>query len=179
MSGLSQAGFARALGTLPSRYSTYLTGAVVPSASWYLRALRLGQALRTARDQGWLTPVGAAREIRRALDEGETGWAWRLLLQCRDHLHLALDGWDSGAAWEAVPARVGSQRWDHLLAAVIGHEFEIRGLAPPAWTVTPVPTDTAWVFQSPFFTEGEVLAATPEWLAERGIFVAARDLVTA
>ena len=181
-SGLSQAGFARATGTSASRFSTYLTGRTVPSASWYLRALRVGEALGSARGRSWLTPVVAVKEIRRALAEGEPVWALRLILQCRDHLRCALqDDEQAGsvaAAWEAAPEPVGVEEWDRLLAGVIGHEFEIQAMSVPAW-VTPPPAGGPWQFSSPFFTEAEVRAGTPRWLADQGIFISARDLETA
>ena len=43
-SGLSQAEFARALGTSASRFSTYMTGRTVPSAALLLRASRMAAA---------------------------------------------------------------------------------------------------------------------------------------
>lgn len=181
-SGLSQAGFARALGTSASRFSTYLTGGTVPSASWYLRAVRLGRALETARLGSWLTSIDVAGAVRRALVEGDAGWALRLVLQCRDDLRAALDDHGNAeevcGAWEAAPPAIGVAAWDRLLAAVIGFEFETRGLALPGWTRLPDP-GSASVFGSPFFTDQEVRALTPPWLAERGVFIAARDLVTA
>jgi hypothetical protein len=186
VSGLSQAGFARALGTSASRLSTYLSGGTVPSASWYLRAMRLGEALGQARDRSWMTPILAAGEIRHAVAAGERVWALRMILQCRDHLRAAFELADGGAevasAWEAAPEPVGVEEWDRLLASVIGHEFDLRGWPAPAWTATagtPAGGDRWWLFGSPFFTETEVRAATPGWLAERGIFIAERDLITA
>lgn len=181
-SGLSQARFARALGTSASRLSTYLTGGTVPSASWYLRALRVGRARELARRHSWLTPIDAAGAIRSALAENDAVWALRLVLQCRDDLRAALDDhgdWeDVGGAWEAAPPEISVAEWDRLLAAVIGFEFETRGLALPAWTKLP-DLGQGSVFGSPFFTDQEVRALTPPWLAERGLFIAARDLVTA
>ena len=44
ISGLSQAGFARALGTSAPRLSTYLTGDTRPFAQFLIRAQRLGKA---------------------------------------------------------------------------------------------------------------------------------------
>ena len=46
-SGLTQTDFALHLGTSATRLSTYLTGTTIPSAAIYLRALRLGAAIRT------------------------------------------------------------------------------------------------------------------------------------
>lgn len=180
-SGLSQAGFARAMGTSAGRFSTYLTGGTVPSASVYLRAMRLGKGLRDAGERSWLTPIVAIGGIREALADGDRSWALRLVLQCRDHLGRVLDGDRRlGAAWEADPGSTGFEEWDRLLAAVVGHEFETRELSSPAWTRRTVATaDGQWLFGSPFFTADEVRAATPSWFSERGIFIAGRDLLTA
>ena len=185
-SGLSQASFARAMGTSASRLSTYLTGGTVPSAAWFLRAIRVGRALTVAKQRSWLTPVDAADGMRRALSEGDPVWALRVALQCRDDLVSVLDhredDHDLSAAWEAAPESVGVEQWDRLLASVIGHEFEIRGLVAPAWTSMPnskqAGMEQGSVFSSPFFTDEEVRSATPAWLADRGLFIAARDLVT-
>jgi transcriptional regulator with XRE-family HTH domain len=177
-SGLSQAGFARALGTSASRLSTYLSGRTVPSAAWFLRAQRLGDALGVARRQSWSTPVTTAPAIQSALAAGDQAWGLRLILQCRDHLRAAFDATDGAhAAWEADPVSVRNDGWDLLFQATIGHEFDSRGLPAPAWTMAPA--IGPWLFPSPFFTEIEVRAATPDWMAERGLFIAARDLVTA
>ena len=63
-SGLTQAELARALGTSASRFSTYITGTTVPSATLFVRAEQLGEAFAAARERGWLTPTGAVRAIR-------------------------------------------------------------------------------------------------------------------
>ena len=65
-SGLTQAEFASALGTSGSRFSTYRAGKTMPTAAFYLRALRIAASLKAAREHGWMTPQSAAREIRRA-----------------------------------------------------------------------------------------------------------------
>lgn len=179
-SGLSQARFARAVGTSASRFSTYLSGLTMPSAILYLRVLRLGEGLREAGKGSWLTPITAVRGIRLALADADSAWALKLILQCRDQLRWVLGDGDHRlrAAWEADPGSTGAVDWDRLLAAVVGHEFEARQLPPPAWTA-PNLADGPWLFGSPFFTADEVRAATPLWLSERKIFIAARDLVTA
>ena len=48
-SGLNQADFAVALGTSASRFSTYGSGQVMPTAGFYLRALRLAADLGRTR----------------------------------------------------------------------------------------------------------------------------------
>lgn len=47
-SGLTNAEFARAVGTSPSRYSMYRTGKVAPAATFLVRALRIAKALAAA-----------------------------------------------------------------------------------------------------------------------------------
>lgn len=47
-SGLSRAAFARAIGTSPSRLSTYLTGSVTPSAAVLVRMRRMVEGLSSA-----------------------------------------------------------------------------------------------------------------------------------
>lgn len=50
-SGLTQAEFATALGTSASRFSASRAGKTMPSAAFYLRALRLADSLEAARDR--------------------------------------------------------------------------------------------------------------------------------
>lgn len=79
-SGLSQARFARALGTSASRLSTYLTGDTSPSARLLVRARRLGHALEVARDRHVMSAPVTAIQMRRSLLAGEVAWTWRMLL---------------------------------------------------------------------------------------------------
>ena len=183
VSGLSQAGFAASLGTSASRFSAYRAGRTVPSAAFYLRALRLAAALESARDSGWMTPVSTAREIRNALRAGDDVWAWKISLQGRDHLRELLRTDDAASdAWTASPRTTGDRRWDALLAALTRHEFTTAGRQAPAWRTHParrVHRDEEWVLPSLLFDEPQVRVATPNWLAEHGIYAAARDLETA
>lgn len=179
-SGLSQAGFARAMGTSSSRFSTYLSGRTVPAATLYLRTLRIAESLREAGEQSLTTPILTVQAVRAALAADDSVWALKMILQSRDHLRRVLDGGlRSNAAWEADPGSAGAEDWDRLLAALVGHEFEARQLPPPAWTVGETTGAGWWLFGSPFLTAEEVQAQTPPWLAGRGLFIAARDLVTA
>ncbi len=177
-SGLSQEGFAAALGTSASRLSTYRAGKVVPSAVLYLRALRLGRALLAARERGLMSAPQAAAEIARALREDDDIWAFKMALQGRDHLRLILEtAPPMAAAWEARPRSTGSAAWDTLLAALAAHEFEAHGRAAPEWTQGRR-LDQAWVLDSPRLDEQQIRQRTPAWLAERGIYANERDLVT-
>lgn len=178
-SGLTQAAFAAALGTSASRFSTYRAGKTAPSATFYLRAQRIAASLRAARERGWMTPQRAIAAISAALDEGDEIWAYKMSLQSRDHLRelLSMEPGISGA-WEAAPASTGHAEWDTLLAALAAHEFEAAGYERPTWTEG-APLEQEWLLDSPLFDAEQIRQHTPGWLAERGIFIAERDLATA
>lgn len=177
-SGLRQAAFAAALGTSASRFSTYRSGRTVPSAVFYLRARRIGVAIKEASDRGWMTPPMTAVAIAGALAEPDEMWAFKLVLQARDHLRELLADYPAASgAWEAVPQSTGRTEWDTFLAALAGHEFDAAGLPVPAWTQREALT-ADWILDSPMFDEVGVRAHTPPWLAERHIYVSTRDLTT-
>lgn len=180
LSGLSQAAFARALGTSASRFSTYVAGLTRPSAHLVLRAQRLARALSAAAGQGLMTAPATASTVREQLQANDPQWAWRMLLQGRDHLRVLLAGADPGpvGAWEAAPSSTGSVPFDTLLAALTRHEFEAAHREAPGWTLT-APLEQAWIPEHPFLTPERVRATTPEWLRALNIFVPDRDLITA
>ncbi|MFJ9315923.1 helix-turn-helix domain-containing protein [Pimelobacter simplex] len=177
-SGLSLRGFATALGTSHARLSSYLKGTASPSAALFLRALRLGTALGEAAAQGWLTPTTTQRALKAALAAGDDQWAFKVTTQARDQVRelLALPGAPADA-WEARPGSTDDERWDVLLAALVGHEFEQAGRSAPAWT--DLRTDEDWVKPNLLLDDAQIRAATPGWLGERGIYIAERDLATA
>jgi len=179
-SQMSQASFARALGTSASRFSTYLAGTTRPSGYLLLRAQRLARALEAADRQGLMTAPATASTLREQLHAGDVAWAWRLLLQGRDHLRLMLSRQDDEllGSWEAAPAPTGSTGFDALLAALARHEFEAAGRPAPDWTKGQ-PLNQPWIPEHPFLTAERVIAQTPEWLRALNIFVPHRDLVTA
>lgn len=180
MSGLAQAGFARAVGTSASRFSTYLSGTTTPSAVLFVRAERLAAALHSADSQQLMTAPGTALAMRAHLARDDAAWVWRMLLQGRDHLRLMLARGDEElvGAWEAAPAPTGSFGFDALLAALTRHEFEAADRVAPAWTQT-APLAQPWSPEHPFLTPKRVAAQTPAWLRALNIFVPERDLVTA
>lgn len=183
ISGLSQAAFARALGTSGPRMSTYLTGATRPSAWFCARARRLAMALAHAGERRLMSAPETAAEIRRALRAGESAWTWRMLLQGRDHLRLMLTddayaGLDLDASWEAIPGPTGNLGFDALLAALAAHEFDEAGVPAPAWTQIE-PLDEEWQPPHPFLSPERVVARTPDWLRRLRIYVPERDLATA
>ena len=175
-SGLSQAAFATALGTSASRFSTYRSGRTKPTAQFFLRAGRLAQALHAAREYRIMSAPATAAAIREASDEE---WAWRMLLQGRDHLRLLLRRHDgSEAAWEAAPGTTGEPGFDTLLAVLTAHEFKAAGQDPPEWSKVE-PLADPWIPEHPFLDPDEIIQQTPDYLARLNIFVPARDLVTA
>jgi transcriptional regulator with XRE-family HTH domain len=179
-SGLSQASFARAVGTSGSRFSTYLMGRTRPSAHFCMRAQRLAQALAAASRQGLLTAPATARAVREQLQADDGPWAWRMLLQGRDHLRLMLAEQDGEllGSWQAAPSSTGSPEFDALLAALARHEFEAAHREAPDWTHS-APLDKAWIPEHPFLTPERAMAQAPAWLRELNIFVPERDLITA
>lgn len=180
-SGLSQAGFARALGTSPPRMSTYLSGHTRPSAHFLIRSQRLGRALGTFAERRMMSAPATATAMRAYLLAGETEWVWRILLQGRDHLALSLADENDQVlvgAWEAEPATTGWTGWDALLAALAAHEFELAGLKTPVWALGD-PLPESWMPEHPFLDPKQVMAQSPDWLRRRNIYVPERDLVTA
>ncbi|GAB2579269.1 helix-turn-helix domain-containing protein [Microlunatus antarcticus] len=178
-SGLSQAGFARALETSASRFSTYLSGSTSPSAAFFVRAQRLANGLKVSGQLGRTTPSSIGIVVREALEEGDEVWAFKMLLRGRDDLRAMLNDETAGAdAWECDPGPLDAPAWDALLCAVIAHEFDEADRVAPRWTRRGVDTGP-WTFANPYFDADEVRRRTPPWLAERGVLVAGRDLVTA
>lgn len=180
ISGTSQGSFARALGTSGSRFSTYLSGATRPSAHFCMRAQRLAHSLATAVALGLMSAPATAAALREQLHASDRDWAWRMLLQGRDHLTLMLDKQDDEliGSWEAAPGSTGSTEFDTLLAALARHEFETAGWPAPEWTRTDA-LPQPWIPEHPFLSPERAMAKTPEWLRGLNIYVPERDLVTA
>jgi transcriptional regulator with XRE-family HTH domain len=177
-SGLSMRRFAHALGTSPSRFSSYRTGKVAPSAAFLLRAERIANALRQARRDSVPSVIDAFESIRRADRKGDDDWTFALCLEARDRLRDILRRNRSlTAAWEAQPPSDVDERWRTLVAAFVSHEFAEAGLPSPRWTDTAT-LDTEWVLDTPRLSADEIKRQTPDWLTERNIFIAEKDLVT-
>ena len=177
-SGLSLRQFAHALGTSPSRLSSYRTGRVAPSAAFLLRAQRIAHALRQARRDSVPTILDAMESIRRADSNHDDDWTYALALEARDRLRDTLRRHRSLAAtWEIQPPSTVADRWRTLVAAFANHEFVEAGLPVPPWTEAPKLANE-WVLDTPRLSESEIKRQTPDWLAERNIFIAEKDLVT-
>jgi hypothetical protein len=134
------------------------------------------RALRAAREYRIMTAPATATAIREA---GDDDWAWRMLLQGRDHLRLLLHRHDgSEAAWETAPGTTGRMGFDTLPAVLTAHEFEAAGEDPPEWSRAKALSEP-WIPDHPFLERDEIVEQTPDYLARANIFVPARDLITA
>lgn len=127
-----------------------------------------------------MSAPATATALREQLHAGDEPWAWRMLLQGRDHLQLMLEKPDDElvASWEAAPSSTGSVQFDTLLAALARHQFEIVGRPAPEWTYAD-PLPQPWIPEHPFLTPERAKAKAPEWLRELNIYIPERDLVTA
>ncbi len=74
-------------------------------------------------------------------------------------------------------AVLSNPRWATLMAALVAHEFTESDRRPPAWTDGRCLADP-WTVDSLRLSPDEVRAQTPEWLAERNVFISPRDLMT-
>jgi transcriptional regulator with XRE-family HTH domain len=175
-SALTQADFASYLGTSAPRLSTYLSGKTIPSASIYLRALRIGRALELAHNRGLMTPDSAIDAVNRALSDGDQDFALRMILQARDDLRASsVETAEIGPAWSGRAKRIEDERFDTLFRAIIAHEF---GERVPSWAADAELAED-WIFEDPFRSAEAIRAQTPEWLARAHIYIAERGLMTA
>lgn len=177
---LTQEAFARLLGTSRPRLSAYLNGKTMPSAALYQRALRTAAGLKSARRHGWMTPDRTADEVNEALQATDEDWAFKLIVQARDHLAEMLENEDPGSdAWLLRSRPISDARYEALLAALIGHEFDKRNCRQtPEWTKSPR-LESTWTQPNARWGADWTREHTPKWLAERGIFISDRDLMTA
>jgi hypothetical protein len=122
---------------------------------------------------------GKARHVRGdRVEAGDDDWTYALALEARDRLRDILRRHRSLAAtWEAQPPSNVADRWKTLVAAFVSHEFVEAGLPAPKWTDASK-LAAEWVLDTPRLSESEIKRQTPDWLAERNIFIAEKDLVT-
>jgi hypothetical protein len=127
-----------------------------------------------------MTPDATAAEVDDALDAGDGDWAFKLIVQARDHLATMLNTDDPAAdAWLVRSRSISDARYDALLAALVAHEFEQHDtVRTPEWTMTP-PLHPDWI--QPNLRRGPAWTRThtPPWLAQRGIYISTHDLKTA
>lgn|GEM_PF-1675370 len=170
-SGLTASALARALGTSPSRFSTYCSGKVVPSAAFFLRATRVAAALGAAHDDDLPTSHAAGLAVAGAVRVGHHEAAIGHASFAHDQLDDLLRQRPArAAAWDAAPA-TGSVEWDTLLAAVATRVFERHHLPAPWWCRRPPLSEDWFPSVPPRSTAAQIAADTPDWLAARRIFI--------
>jgi hypothetical protein len=126
-----------------------------------------------------MTAASTSRAVNAALRERDEQWAFKLILQGRDHLRLLLDAApEEPRTWTRRRQRIRNERYDVLLRVVIGQEFTERDRTCPEWT-RDARLDQPWVLENPFLGVAGTRAETPLWLAKANIFIAERDLATA
>lgn len=131
-------------------------------------------ARRHARRDGWSTARETSTNMRAALGEDDELWLFELTLAAARDLRQIIKGLpDLLFAWQAAPEPVGTP-WDEVLAAMIGHEFDLADLTAPAWTSIRVLTED-WTPEDDQ-PHGEVRRDTPDWLAARHILIRASHL---
>lgn len=177
-SGLSLRRFAHALGTDASRFSAYRSGKIAPSAAFLLRAERIADAISRARESRIPSSIDAVLSIGAAHNKGDDDWTYALSLELRDRLRDILrNSTELAEAWEAQPPDIEAH-WMALAAAFVSREFHEAGLPAPRWTQGPR-LASEWILDTPRLSDDQIKEQTPRWLAERNIFIAEKDLVTA
>jgi len=152
----------------------------MPSAAFYERALRAAAGLQSARRGGWTVPDSAIDAINEALRDGDEEWAFKLVVQARDHLCDMFDAADAGSdAWLLRSRQVDDLRYDTLLCALVEHEFATRRCRQaPQWAERGLLVEQ-WVQPNARWGEEWTRRCTPGWLSARNIFISDRDLATA
>jgi transcriptional regulator with XRE-family HTH domain len=177
-SGLSLRRFAHALGTDASRFSSYRSGKIAPSAAFLLRAERIADAISRARESRIPSSIDAVLSIGAAHTKGDDDWTYALSLELRDRLRDILrNHTELAEAWEAQPPEIETH-WKALTAAFVSREFHEAGLPAPKWTQKPR-LASEWILDTPRLSDDQIKEQTPRWLAERNIFIAEKDLITA
>lgn len=125
----------------------------------------------------WVSAADAAVSARRALEEGDEDWAFRLIVQARDHLRR-LDPVDV-ALWAEEPPSTGDRRFDLLLAAVAARTLRELGAAVPGWASGVEPLDEPWYPARLPSLRARADREAPEDLRELGIMLTESDLTTA
>lgn len=122
----------------------------------------------------WLTAADAAEAIRGELAGGDHDFALRLLARVVADLRELTDPADLRRHL-AEPSSTGDHRWDTLLAATIGRECRLRGIATPSWTKVP-PLSSWWFPDDDPILTARTMQRTPIDLQVKGIWLDASAL---
>lgn len=124
-----------------------------------------------------MSAADAAVSARRALEDGDEDFAFRLIVQARDHLRR-LDPVDV-ALWAEEPGSTGDRRFDVLLAAVAARTLRELGVEVPAWAADVEPLCQPWYpAELPSLRRRADREAPPD-LRRLGIMLTENDMTTA
>jgi excisionase family DNA binding protein len=128
--------------------------------------------------RAWMTGGEVAGAIGEELARGDDDFAFRMLARGVADLRSRRRPADV-ARFLAPPPTTGDERWDALLAAVVGRECRRRGIAAPAWTdVAPLRPWWFPLLASPMLAARTMQRTPVEW-SVRGIWLDANALETA
>lgn len=129
-------------------------------------------------DRAWMTGAEVAEAIGEELARGDDDFAFRMLARGLADLRSRRRPADV-ARFLAPPPTTGDERWDALLAAVVGRECRRRGIPAPAWTdVAPLRPWWFPLLASPMLAARTMQRTPVEW-SVRGIWLDANALETA
>jgi hypothetical protein len=129
-------------------------------------------------DRAWMTAGEVAGAIGEELGRGDEDFAFRMLARGVADFRSRRRPADV-ARYLAPPPSTGDERWDALLAAVVGRECRRRGVPAPAWTDA-APLRPWWfpLLASPRLV-ARTMQRTPVDFSVQGIWLDANALETA
>lgn len=128
--------------------------------------------------RAWMTGAEVAEAIGEELARGDDDFAFRMLARGLADLRSRRRPADV-ARFLAPPPTTGDDRWDALLAAVVGRECRRRGIPAPPWTdVAPLRPWWFPLLASPMLAARTMQRTPVEW-SVRGIWLDANALETA
>lgn len=124
-----------------------------------------------------LPAVGqVAAEVAHHLDARHEDRAYRRVLGLHDSLTRA-DAALRVALTVTPPPSTGDVRWDALIAGLVAHD--LNGLPQPAWVHDPDRRAADWFVDDVEELHDEIRRRTPPAFKRRGVFIDARELVSA
>jgi len=128
--------------------------------------------------RAWMTAGEVAEAVGEELERGDEDFAFRMLARGVADLRSRRRPADV-ARFLAPPPSTGDERWDALLAAVVGRECRRRGVPAPGWTdVEPLRPWWFPLLASPALTARTMQRTPVDW-STKGIWLDANALETA
>jgi hypothetical protein len=125
-----------------------------------------------------MTADSTVRAVNEALENGDHLWAFKMVVQGRDHLRLLLThGHGTLDSWAHRSVRIVDERYDLLLRALVAHEYAEHDQPGPRWAGTGR-VGQPWLPENPVLGAERTRGQTPHWLSEI-IYITQRDLLAA